>query len=228
MRKVKKTGLIICFMGIDGSGKSTLSKYLLKELRRREYNASRIWWLECESSLLRRLLRIIFRFKRPTRSYSNNLKIKDRSRIFRTFYPKIILIDYLKFGIIKVLLPKIVARKKILILDRFIYDTILALSNEFNYSRLKKIRLLKLYSRLLPNPDLIFIIEVPPEISYSRKKKEIKSIENTKELWKNYQEMYSLLPEITSAKIIKIDNTREIETVKAEILNNTLEFLGAL
>jgi len=35
-------------MGMDGSGKSTLSSYLCGELKRRGHHVRRVWWLEGE------------------------------------------------------------------------------------------------------------------------------------------------------------------------------------
>jgi thymidylate kinase len=70
-----KKCIVIYFTGIDGSGKSTLSKYLLKELKIKGYKVKYIWWLEVENSLLRRLLRKIGRQNFNT---INNKKIKHK------------------------------------------------------------------------------------------------------------------------------------------------------
>jgi len=202
-----KKGIFICFIGIDGSGKSTLSRYLYEVLKKRGYNVSYMWWLEGEDSLLRRVLRRIGKSKHLNLKCNDNTNSskavhKDKpitTKIFRALYPKIVLLDYLRFGIVKAWLPKMIGRSKIIIFDRFFYDVIIALSKEFDFPDFRRARLFKLYSKLLPNPDLIFIIDVPPEVSYLRKKEEIK----------------------------RIDNTRELGTVKAEILKATLDFLEA-
>ena len=234
MSSTRQKGIFICFIGIDGSGKSTLSRYLYEVLKKSGYNVSYTWWLEGEDSLLRRVLRRIGKSKHLNLKCNDNTNSskavhKDKSiatKIFRALYPKIVLLDYLRFGIVKVWLPKIVNRNKIIIFDRFIYDTILALSKEFDYLDSKRARLFKLYSKLLPNPDLIFIIDVPPEVSYLRKKEEIKSMGNAKAMWENYQELYSLVNRLSPGKR-RIDNTGELGTVKAEILKATLDFLEA-
>lgn len=226
-----KKDLLICFMGTDGSGKSTLSRYLYEELKKRNYNVSYIWWLEGENSLLRRLLRRIGKSKYSnlgSNAKGSNAPGKDKSittKIFRILYPRIVLLDYLKFGIIKAWLPKIMGRGKVIIFDRFFYDVVLAISEEFDFTDARRERLFKIFSRLLPNPNLIFVIDVPPEVSYLRKKEEIKSVGNAKAMWEGYQEFYSSLNNLTSGEIVRINNTREIEMTKVEILKGTLKFL---
>lgn len=226
-----KKGALICFIGIDGSGKSTLSRYLYEELKRRNYDVSYTWWLEGEDSLLRRLLRRIGKSKYSNlESDANNSNTMSKgesmiTKIFRALYPKLVLLDYLRFGMVKAWIPKIMGRDKVIIFDRFIYDVVLAISKQFDFPDAKRGRSFKIFSKLLPNPDLIFIIDVPPEVSYLRKKEEIDSVENAKSLWARYQELYPLLNGLTSGKIMKIDNTGEIEIVEAEILKITLDFI---
>jgi dTMP kinase len=222
-------GAFICFVGVDGSGKTTLSRYLYEELKKRGYSVSYVWWLEGENSSLRRFLRKVGRtgcsnLKNTTGSVKEGEKAAF-IKIFRVLWPKIVLLDYLRFGLSKVWFRKIVQRDRVVIFDRFIYDIILGLSEEFGFREVERERLLKIFSKLLPNPDLIFIMDVPPEVSYSRKRDEIKSIEQAKAIWENYQKLYSSLSNLNCGEIVKIDNAREIEMVKEEILNRTLKLL---
>ena len=99
----------------------------------------------------------------------------------------------------------------------------MALSKEFNFSDNTRLKTFNLFKTLFPDPDLVFVIEVPPEISYSRKKDEIFSVKNAKLMRSNYEDIYSLLD---SKKMIKIDNTQELEFVKRKILDITLNHVG--
>jgi len=225
-----KRNILICFIGIDGSGKSTLSRYLFEELKKRNYNVSYTWWLECENSLLRGLLRRVggLEHSNSKNGVSNRLRAGKKSlvaRLFGVLYPRIVLLDYLRFSIIKAWFPKIVGKNKVIIFDRFMYDVVLAISKEFDYSNSKRARLLGASSKLLPNPDLVFIVDTSPEVAYLRKKEEIGSIENAKASLAKYQELFSLLNTLTPGRIVKIDNTRELSIVKVEILKNTLNLL---
>ena len=228
-----KKSILICFLGMDGSGKTTLSRYLYEELRKRNYDVLYIWWLEGENSLFREFLRKLKKFGKsvysPKVDQTECSRKRDKpivTKLFRAVYPKFVLIDYLKFGIIKVWLPRIVSKSKIIILDRYIYDVILAISKEFSYSYPKMIRLLKIYSKLLPSPDLIFTVDVPPEVAYSRKKEELHTIEDARKIWKHHQNLHSMLSTLSRGKIVKVDNSQSLEAAKAKVLKTALEIVG--
>lgn len=222
-----KNNLLICFLGIDGSGKSSLSKYLCKEYIREGYIVRYTWWLEGENTKLRKLIRKFVKSKNIQSNdefckYSFNKSLKGK--IFEVIYPWMVIVDYLVFGLKKAFIPMYFGRKKILIFDRYFYDVIIALSEEFEFSELKKLFLFKLFSFCIPKPGLILIIDVPPEVSYLRKKDEIKSLENAKDIWERNNKFYRFL-EFQSLNILRIDNNREINNVKSEILEISQDFI---
>ncbi len=227
--EIMKKITIICFLGVDGSGKSTLSNYLFNEIKK-SYNVSYTWWLEAENSIIRKLIRKIgntpnssLKVHNSNKELNNNDNLK--SKLFKKVYPKIVLLDYIIFGIKKTWIPYISAKNKILIFDRYYYDVILALSEEFDFSKKSKLNLYKLFKRLFPDPDIIFVIEVPPEITYLRKEDEIKSIKNAELIKAKYDKIYSLL---NPKKTIKIDNTKELDYVKSKIMKITLNDIGEI
>jgi thymidylate kinase len=77
----------------------------------------------------------------------------------------------------------------------------------------------------VPKPDLIFKIDVPPEISYSRKKDEIDSIRDAEVKYEAYNKLDPQLPTLTSGKIVRIDNTRDFAVVRSQILKTTLTLI---
>jgi thymidylate kinase len=220
-------------MGMDGSGKSTLSSYLHDELKDKRYDVRRVWWLEGENTVQRKLLRKIggsslLRFDvSPDQAGISSLREQRPllTKIFTTVYPRLILIDYAIFGIWRVWVPKKTAKERILIFDRYIYDVIFSLCQEFGYSPAKRVSLFRRYARLLPVPDKIFLIEVSPDIALLRKKEEMASAENAKALWEYHQELFRLIDNVFPGRCTVIDNTRDVEIVKKEILEQVLSFV---
>ena len=56
-----------------------------------------------------------------------------------------------------------------LICDRYIHDTIVDLTIDLNYPKEKAGVLLNRVMKLLPRPNLVFLVDVSEEIAYSRK-----------------------------------------------------------
>jgi thymidylate kinase len=228
-----KDAIVIYFMGMDGSGKSTLSSYLHDELKRKRYDVRRVWWLEGENSVQRMLLRAIggsslLRFNvSPNQAGISALRERRplMTKIFTAVYPRLVLIDYTIFGIWRVWVPKKTAKERILIFDRYVYDVIFSLCQEFGYPPAKRASLFRRYAKLLPVPDKILLIEVPPDIAFLRKKEEMTSAENAKALWETHQELFRLVDNVFPGKCTVIDNTRDLEIVKKEVLEQVVSFI---
>jgi thymidylate kinase len=223
--------LFICFLGMDGSGKSTLSRNLRNDLEILGFKASYLWWFNGNNSSIRKFMRYLKSNKLNLNVYLNKhnkpsfLKYKFskiNKTLFKMFYPYLVLIDYLRFGLINAWIPKIFDSSDIIIFDRFMYDVILALSNEFAFTEKKTFNIIELFNKLLPRPDLIFFIDASPEIAYNRKKEELKSIENAKIICRNHKKMYSLVKKLNDIKIVEIDNSHDIESTKEKILKESL------
>lgn len=218
---------IICFLGVDGSGKSTLSKYLFEELKKRDFKVYYTWWLEGENSYIRRIIK---RFgKNSNNTNHENNKNSNRNlkySLIKKVYPTIVLLDYFIFGFKKLWIPFIINKQRVLIFDRFFYDVIFALCNEFNYSNYKTILIFNIFYYLLPKPKIIYFIKISPEICYKRKKQEIKSLEQAYDQNKKYACVFNYMKNIKSSKVIFIDNSKDFSDVKQYILKITLNNLN--
>lgn len=225
-----KKGKIICFLGIDGSGKSTLARSLYRELEKRGNNVTYTWWQEGDYSLFRQIALSIGSSKRlhvNRDSHTRETPAEKRrlvNKLFKLLWPTAVILDYLRFAFVKAWIPA-ASRDKIIVFDRFMYDVVGSLSEEFEWTEVQEHRLQKLCAALIPKPDLVFMIQVPPEVAYMRKKEELQSIDMAEGKLKVLQRLDPVLGTLTPGKIVTVDNTQDLECVETEILMTTLDFL---
>ena len=212
-----KKGLLICFMGIDGSGKTTLAKKLAAELTKHNIKCEYLWWLEAENSVLRRILRFLDRSSNEKISKNNVYNPRKSINFFMLIYLYLVLLDYLRQLISRVWLP--INLGKVVVCDRYIYDTIIAFSIEFNYSQRKFQRMFKLFSSLSPKPDIFFLVAVPEDVAFKRKD-DIPSIESLSKP----MAMYTKLGKQMNVKVI--DGTKNLEELNSFIWEEVIEYMG--
>lgn len=218
--------VLIYFMGMDGSGKSTLSNILYNDLKLNGYDVELLWWFECENSYIRKLLRMFFKQKnKGTNSAGYIRKPSLLTNTLTLIYITVVLVDYMRFAIIKLWVPKLFCRNKIIIMDRSIFDVIQALSTEF---KINIKFLFNFYVRLYPEIDLIYYLDVTPEIAFSRKKGEIRSLERAQEIYLKHKEIYMFMMEIYSKKLRVFINTGDLGKCISKIFKETNLFLGEL
>jgi len=223
-----KRNLIICFLGPDGSGKTTLSELLSKDLKKIGFSPLRVWWLSGDDSIVRKMLKKLGGTNEGGVKISSgnkqaySLKGAFADKFFRTWFPRIVLIDYLRFGIALTFKHRIQRKNDILILDRYYYDVIASISWEFEFSELRRNNYLKLFSALLPSPDIFFIIRVSPETSLARKSTEIKSLEFARTNSMKHESILTYVSSRYPNRSMEIDNTGILESAREEILRKTL------
>lgn len=214
-----KKGLLICFMGIDGSGKTTLAKKLAEKLTKHNIKCKYLWWLEAENSVLRRTLRFL---NHPSNEINRKSKLynpRKSTKFFMLIYQYLVLLDYLRQLISKVWLP--INLGKVVICDRYIYDTIIAFSIEFNYSQRKFQRMFKLFSSLSPKPDIFFMVDVPNDVAFKRKD-DIPSIESLSKPITIYKELGKQM------NAMVIDGTRNLEELNSYLWEEIVGYMEEL
>ena len=213
---MRTKGFLICFTGVDGTGKTTLSKELVRSLNERgircEYVYARLTPIISRPFML--IGRSIFLRGRSEfgnyPEYTNTKRVAmEKNSTLSRFYQQILLFDYLLQVFFKVKVPRRFGKN--IVCDRFIYDTVITdLSVDMDYSIDTTMRLLDSMSRFFPEPDITFLIDVSEEIAYQRKD-DTPSIEYLRERRNIY---------LTIGKeyeMVILDGTKKLDELQCEI-----------
>lgn len=190
----KKKPFLIVFEGIDGSGKTTLSKMLFAYLKAKHYNV--VWCMEPSASKWGEKIRKIAKSQ-------DNIPIEEELHYF---------IEDRKWDVEHNIKPAL-EQNKIVILDRYYFSTACyqgARGLDIN-------RILQFNQSFAPEPDMTFIIDVEVKIGMSRIKKnrdsKVKLFEKEKFL-KRVRENYL---QLNGEKIQIINGNRTLESIFSDI-----------
>jgi dTMP kinase len=195
-------GLLIVFEGIDGSGKTTQAKTLLRGLRARGIAA--VFFREPTGGRWgREIRRKAIRRDSLTPGEELELFVKDRRE-----------------DVAKNLGPALAAGK-VVVLDRYYLSTIA-------YQGAKGLdpgRIRRMNETFAPKPDLVFILDVEAGTGLSR----IGDRKRKEELFERedyLDKVRELFNGFRGRKIIHIDGTGDRKTISAVILEKVLQVLG--
>ena len=195
--KMKKKPAI-AFIGIDGSGKTTLIERFGKKLDENGKKYKVIYMglgRDIQIPFLKELMEFYARIR------YGGIKKKDyhRSRDnLRERGPLWLLVQYIEFWV-RYIKAKKYSKDHIIIFDRFFYDGLI-LGSDLSFN---------IFRFLTPRPDKCFLIRAPPEVIRKRKKEA-----EIKEIIKYYKKAERLARHF---KVIDIDNTKQIDVVVSEI-----------
>ncbi len=145
MKKIK-----ICFIGIDGTGKSTLIDYIKKRFKIEKKSVKIIFmgWRDFSNPILRLFSKLYM--KKSKKVKENRIdRYRERSWIFYFIYYSELMIRYVKSLFYNV---------DFILFDRYFYD-------ELVFSRGLKYKFFKL---ITPRPDLCLILRVSPKVLRNR------------------------------------------------------------
>lgn len=217
---------LICFTGIDGSGKTTIAKEIDQKLRKNNVNSVYVYGrvIPIVSRLFMWLGRVLILKKRKNSIFEDYANYSDeKNKIFsNVFLAKLFELIMLGDHLVQINLKirMLLLSGKCVICDRYIHDTVITdISANLGYDSAQSNLLIKRTLSIVPKPDLIFYIDIPEEIAYSRKD-DVPHIHYLEERKKLYDDLER------SFEIIKIDGTKTIEEITNTAYMEIKKFKG--
>lgn len=161
--------MLITFSGLDGSGKSSLIAWLKQELERRQLRVT-VLHLNDHVNVYAHLRALRGRMG-PRRNGHGRIAAAGWGRAWHALRDAIVWSQWLRRLLYPVDLLIFLAcrlyverwRGRVLIMDRYFYDTLVDVADG------RRWRLLRWLERLTPTPDVAVLMDVTPEESHARK-----------------------------------------------------------
>jgi len=194
-----KRGTFICIEGIDGSGKTTQTRQLVKNLRRKGIDA--IYTAEPSSGKVGRLIRryILDRKKRVAIALEALLFAADR-------------VEHVETEIKPAL-----ENGKVVVCDRYIYSTL-----AYQGAEGLDLKWIELINRFALAPDIALFLDIPPNIVEKRLKRK-RSVMETPQNQQRVREVYMRM--VRDGRLILVDGNKPVGDVTDDIWRVILNFL---
>jgi len=211
---LKRKRLLICFTGIDGTGKTTHATKIVERFKSMGIPSQYVW-CNWDPKISLPFMAFIY-------LVTGGYRRKDyhKSRILRKIWNYIVIFDFLCIYLFKVKIPLLIGKN--VVCDRYVYDMVADLMYDGLYNE----KASKILLKLIPEPDLTFMLDVPEEISGSRKSDtkhavNIKESDDAIDYLRIHRKAYLGIAE--SLNIPVIDATREFDELHEELYSKVLQ-----
>lgn len=209
----RKRGVLVCFVGIDGAGKSTLARLLMEAASQRGIACSYVWaGFDSSFMIFKPLMALMTRsvFRGPR--YMQESKTKGRvlkSARLSALYQYLALADYTFQAALRIELPLRMGRN--VVCDRYIYDLVASIGLLLDYADDTTVTVLDRVLRFLPKPDTVFLIDVPEAVAYGRKDDivSLDSLSGRRRIYLRLAEQHSM---------IILDGTRDTHALQESLV----------
>jgi len=183
----------IVFLGSDGTGKSTLIRYIKNELEK-EKKTSEVFvfgWKDFKNPIIKVFSKIYLKNKsKKKKNQERLLRFRNRSWFFYFLYYIELLSRYKKVK---------KSKKDYVLIDRYFYEEIMFMSESQ----------LKFFKKLTPVPNVCFVLKSPIEIIRMR------GHYASKEAFENFYNHIEKLSKIY--QIVMVDSTESLEKIYKKI-----------
>lgn len=210
----RKKNLLVSFSGIDGTGKSTHSKKLVRQFKdmRIPSQFAECLWSPKLSYPFMALVYLLTGWRR---------KDYHKSKILRKVWNYVVILDFLFIYLFRIKRHLIIG--KTVFADKYVYDLLTTLM----YNGLYNEKASRIMLKLFPKPDLVFIFDIPVAVSNKRKDDTIEYVrkfgsdQDIDKYLKIRREGYIKIAKSLGTPII--DARKDFNTLHEEIFNKIVE-----
>ena len=196
---MRNKGVFICIEGLDASGKTTHSRRLVRNLRRRGFDA--VYTSEPSRGEIGNFIRTYI--------------LQRRRRVPSVVEALLFAVD--RFYHVEKRVKPALEEGKIVVSDRYVYSSL-----AYQGAAGSDLRWIEEINRLALPPDLAIYIDVPPEVVVKRIRRK-KSVMETLETQRRVREVYMKF--VKNGRLVSVDGNRPKDEVAKDILTVVLDFL---
>ena len=165
---MRNRSFLTCFTGVDGSGKTTHAKSLIKSLNEMGYSCKYVWGASRPilSYAFFAFTRLLGYWKQTRKNaYTDPLEHTPRNlaKKFAILWRFFLFLDFQIKATFKIRLP--LALGKVVVCDRYFYDLLM----ELERSTVSSDRFTVMLSKTLPQPVITFLLDVPKTLANQRR-----------------------------------------------------------
>jgi thymidylate kinase len=159
----------ICFVGIDGSGKTTLALRLVTELEKADVKCRYVWFREPYflSLPFLALCRLVGLTKIRHRGLSVFREHNFRTRPLAAVWEFLQFLDAWSLNLIKIRLPMLLGH--VVICDRYIHDILVDMAEDTGDVAVCSKTVGRLLTALVPRSAIVFLVDVQESKAFRRK-----------------------------------------------------------
>lgn len=220
--------LFITFSGIDGAGKSSLINYVNELFNKQEFPTPKTIWTRIDSNELF-ITNTLYKLFRPF--IIRNVKLNEvpitqkkgiikKNALIKLAWVYLNTIELIFHSNFRIRLPLIFQYS--IIGDRYYHDAIVDIVTQLPDNDINGRIVRWLLQTFLPKPDLLFYLDVDPQIAFARKAHDKNKV--TLEMLKKRSFLYEkLFAETSSNRIILLKTEKSIHLSKQIIKNEVLK-----